>query len=109
MKSTRTAIIGHSGGVTSHPVGPTPGTNKVGSIMGSHTQSTTASMKWIESGNKSVHQVADSQNGTTSVATAASLCSFRHTLPISMNGPLPQADSPPQLNANALTLTVPRH
>ena len=94
-KSTRTAIIGQSGGVTSLLAGPTPGTNKVGSNLGSHTQSTTASAKWIASGTKSVHQVADSHSGTSSVAVAASLSSFRHTLPISLNGQLIQADPAP--------------
>ena len=91
------------------PFGPTPGRNKADSVIGSHAQSTTASAKWIAPGTKSVHQVADSHNGTSSVATAASLCSFRHTLPLSLNGPLPQVDSPPQLNANALTPAVRRH
>ena len=91
------------------PAGPTPGTNKAGSNLGSHTQSTTASAKWIASGTRSVHQVADSHSGTSSVAIAASLSSFRHTLPINLNGQFIQADSPPQLNANALTPAVPRH
>jgi hypothetical protein len=88
-KSTRTSIIGQSGGVTSLPVGQTPGTNKVGSILGIHTQSTTALAKWIASGTKSVYQMADSHNGTSGVATVASLCSFRHTVPISLYGQLP--------------------
>jgi len=77
------------------PTGPTPGTNKVGSIMGSHTQSTTASTKCLASGTKSVHQVADTHIGTSGVAIVASLYSFRQTLPIDLKGQLIQTDSPP--------------
>jgi len=53
--------------------------------------------------------VADTHSGTSGVVVAASLSSFRHTLPISLNGQLIQADSPPQSNANALTPAVFRH
>ncbi len=63
------------------PLGPTPGTNKVGSILGSHTQSTAASAKWIAFGTRSVHQVADSHSGTSNVAIIASFFNFRHNLP----------------------------
>jgi hypothetical protein len=36
----------------------------------------------------SVHLVADSHSGTSTVAIAASLSSFRHTLPINLKGQL---------------------
>ena len=83
--------------------GAVPGTKRLGSDLGSHTQSTTASAKCVPFGTTSRHHVDDSHNGISIVAIAPSCCSFRQTLPTIMYGQCIQAISSLQSYAKAFT------
>jgi hypothetical protein len=83
VKSTRTAITGQSGGKTAL-LGAVHATKRDGSSLGSPTQSTTLSAKWLVSGHTSCHHWADSQRGIIIVANPFCPLSDIHTLPIKL-------------------------
>jgi hypothetical protein len=92
-KSTWTANNCKSGGTTARPLGADPGTKRSGSLLSSHTQSTTSLARWTESGTTSLHHVEKSQKGTIIFATTRFWRNFRQALTNILQGQLTQATS----------------
>jgi hypothetical protein len=76
-------MVGESGGRTDRP-GAIPASNRVGSSLGSQTQSTALSEKWLVSRHTSCHHGADSHKRISIVADPFCSRNVLHTFPIKL-------------------------